>query len=415
MSISRWIAIGAAAGLVAAVWPAIQGTLTGSFPAPTALSKQSSARALTLPPEADLAGLDLMRLDMRPQKVSAPLPGGRTAELTLDPIVQRAALRVMKKYAVPEAGVVAINPKTGELIAYASHVSEGEKFDVNARAEAPAASVFKIITSSALVEKGGLNHRSEQCYRGGKSAILADELRDDPVRDKWCATLGIALGRSLNVVFGRLAQKHLTAQDLMEVGGAYGFGAKIPFDVDNEAPEITVPDDPLEFARTAAGFWNTTLSPLAAALLVQTVANDGVTLRPRIVKSVVRGKETLYEFPSEPAVLRRAIKAETAEEVTQMMLNTVSDGSAYKTFHDLKGRSFLPNIEVAGKTGTLTREEENRHYTWLVAFAPAHDPEIAVAALVVNTPKWRIKGPDLARDVLRAYFAEKGAPGVSPP
>ena len=415
MSISRWIAIGAAAGLVAAVWPVIQGTLTGSLPPPTVLSKRSVARANVPPPEADLAGLDLMRLDLRPQKVTAPLPGGRTAELTLDPVVQRAALRVMKKYVVPEAGVVAINPKTGEVLAYASHVSEGEKFDVNARAEAPAASVFKLVTGSALVEKGGLSHKTEQCYRGGKSNILADELRDDPERDKWCATLGIAMGRSLNVVFGRLAQKHLTAEDLTQVGGAFGFGAKVPFDVENEAPVITIPDDPLEFARTAAGFWNTTLSPLAAASLVQTVANDGVTLRLRVVRSVVRGKDTLYEFPNEPTVVRRAVKAETADQVTQMMINTVSNGSAYKTFHDAKGRSFLPNIEVAGKTGTLTRHEENRHYTWLVAFAPANDPEIAVAALVVNTPKWRIKGPDLARDVLRAYFAQKGAPGVSPP
>jgi penicillin-binding protein A len=316
---------------------------------------------------------------------------------------------------VPESGVVALNPKTGELIAYASYVSEGEKFDVNARAEAPAASVFKVVTASALVEKGGLNEKTEQCYRGGKSAILADELQDDPERDKWCATLGIALGRSLNVVFGRLAQKHLTAEDLIQFGGAFGFGAKIPFDVDNEATKINVPDDPLSFARTAAGFWNTTLSPLAAASLVQTVANDGITLRPRIVQAVMRGSETLYEFPDEPVVVRRALKPETAEQVTQMMQSTVNDGSAYKAFHDARGRSFLPNIEVAGKTGTLTREQENRHYTWLVAFAPANDPEIAVAALVVNTPQWRIKGPELARDVLRAYFAQKGSAGVSAP
>ncbi len=415
MSISRWIGFGAAAGLVAAVWPVISATLTGSLPPPTALSKQSARIEQGPPPEADLAGLDLMRLDLRPQKVTAPLPGGRTAELTLDPVVQRAALRVMKKYVVPEAGVVAMNPKTGELIAYASHVSEGEKFDVNARAEAPAASVFKVVTGSALVEKGGLNHKTEQCYRGGKSAIRADELRDDPARDKWCATLGIAMGRSLNVVFARLAQKHLTAEDLTEVGGAFGFGAKIPFAIDNEAPQINIPDDPLEFARTSAGFWNTSLSPLAAASLVQTIANDGVTLKPRVVKSVSRGKKLLYEFPSEAQVLRRAVAAETAEEVTQMMLNTVSNGSGYKTFHDRRGRSFLPHIKVAAKTGTLTRHKENRHYTWLVAFAPAEDPEIAVGALVVNTPKWRIKGPDLARDVLRAYFSNKGTPGVSSP
>jgi len=186
MSLSRWVGFGAAAGLVAALVPVIQGKV--ALEGGTALSKSAAVAKKGPPPEADLTGLDLLRMDVRPQRVTSPLPGGRTAELTIDPVVQRAALRVMKKYNVPEAGVVAIAPKTGEVIAYASHVNKGEKFDVNARAEAPAASVFKVVTATALVEKGGLNHATEQCYRGGRSQILADELRDDPRRDKWCAT-----------------------------------------------------------------------------------------------------------------------------------------------------------------------------------------------------------------------------------
>lgn len=410
MTFRRWIGLGAALGLIAALGPVISGKWGGV----AALSKVAATQKS--PTEKyDFSGLDLLRLDIRPQSVTSPLPGGRTAELTLDPAVQRAALRIMKKYRVPEAGVVALSAKTGEVLAYASHVAEGEKFDVNARAEAPAASVFKVVTGAALVEKAGLTHATEQCYRGGHSMIMADELRDDPERDKWCATLGIAMGRSLNVVFARLAQKHLTPEDLTEMGGAFGFGASVPFEVPNEAPKISIPDDPLEFARTSAGFWNTSLSPLAAASMVQTVANRGVTLKPTIVRSVKQGNETIWEAPEKPAVIRRALKPETAAQVAKMMENTVRDGSAYKTFHDRRGTSFLPGISIAGKTGTLTRHKENRHYTWLVAYAPVEDPEIVVAALVVNTPQWHIKGPDLARDVLRAYFASKGRPGVSAP
>jgi penicillin-binding protein A len=410
MSFRRWIGWGAAAGLIFAVAQAASGRFTHEVALSRAALPKDEA-----PPPIDLEGLDLLRLDVRPQHVTTPLPGGRVAELTLDPAVQRAAVRVMKKYQVPEAGVVALNTKTGAVIAYASHVADGAKFDVNARAEAPAASVFKVVTGAALVEKGKLSSATEQCYRGGHSMILADELRDDPERDKWCATLGIAMGRSLNVVFGRLAQKHLTPEDLMEMGGAFGFGAEIPFAVKNEAPKIAIPEDPLEFARTSAGFWNTSLSPLAAASLTQMVANKGVALEPYIVRKVKQGNETIWQSPEKPKVLRRGIRASTADEVAKMMLHTVEGGSGYKTFHDSRGQSFLPGVKVAGKTGTLTRHEENRHYTWLVAFAPAEDPEIAVAALVVNTPRWRIKGPDLARDVLRAYFSEKGRPGVSAP
>jgi cell division protein FtsI/penicillin-binding protein 2 len=225
----------------------------------------------------------------------------------------------------------------------------------------------------------------------------------------------MAMGRSINVVFARLAQKHLTPEDLTEMGGALGFGAPVPFVVKNEASSIDIPADPLEFARSAAGFWHTSLSPLAGAVLAQTVANQGVALKPRIVSKVYQGEELLWEAEDEPVVLRRALRADTAKELTTMMIQPVASGSGYKTFHDKKGRAFLPGMQIAGKTGTLTRHKENRHYTWFVGFAPAKNPEVAVAAMVVNTPVWRVKGPDLARDVLRAYFAGTNRKGVSRP
>ncbi|HET9954074.1 MAG TPA: penicillin-binding transpeptidase domain-containing protein, partial [Polyangiaceae bacterium] len=305
--------------------------------------------------------------------------------------------------------------KTGKVLAYASYVAEGEPFDVNARAEAPAASVFKVVTGAALVERAGLNAETEQCYHGGKSRISQDELQDNPQRDRWCATIGIAMGRSLNVVFGRLAQKHLTPEDLTAMGGALGFGAPVPFVVPNQAPKLQIPAEPVEFARTSAGFWNTTLSPLAGAVLAQTIANGGVALQPRVVSSILKGRDIVWRDELEPRVLRRALKPSTAAELTQMMTQTVSNGSAFKAFHDERGSAYLPGIDVAGKTGTLSDHEANRHYTWFIGFAPADKPEVAISTLVVNTPTWQIKAPQLARDVLRAYFARHGAKGVTPP
>ncbi len=403
----KWLGLGAAAGIIALLVPIVRGKV--SLESPMRRLERNAAEM----PAFD--GLDLMRLDLRPQRVMAPLSGGREAELTLDPVVQRAAHAQMQKFRIPESGVVMVEVKTGRVLAYASYVNASEKFDVNARAEAPAASVFKVVTGAALVERAGLNADTEQCYHGGKSRISPDELLDDPTRDKWCATIGMALGRSLNVVFARLAQKHLTPEDVTTMGGAFGFGAPIPFAVQNEASHISIPEDPLEFARTSAGFWNTTLSPLAAVQLAQTVANGGATLEPRIVASVHRGQEELWKDERAPRVLRRAIKPETAAELTRMMRQTVENGSAFKSFHDEHGTPYLPGIQVAGKTGTLTRYKDNRFYTWFIGFAPADKPEIAIAALVVNNPSWQIKGAMLAREVLRAYFAEHGAKGVTPP
>jgi penicillin-binding protein A len=405
----RWIGVGAALGVIVALVPVVRGSVAIEAP----LRKISSAVGATPkskePPK--LEGLDLLRLDLRPQRVMAPLKDGQTAELTLDPALQRVARAQMQKYRMPESGVVVMDVKTGKLLAYASYVKEGEAFDVNVRAEAPAASVFKVITGAALVEKGGLNSESEQCYHGGKSRILPDELVDDPRRDKWCATVAIAMGRSLNVVFGRLAQKHLTPEDVAQMGGAFGFGAPVPFVVQNEAPKIEIPQEPVEFARASAGFWHTSMSPLLGASIAQTVANGGVTLEPRIVAAVSKGGEQLWKEEREPRVLRRAIKAETASQVSRMMRETVANGSAFKSFHDAQGRPYIPGVAVAGKTGTLTDYKKNRYYTWFVGFAPAEAPEVAISALVVNTPEWQIKAPQLAREVLRAYFEKKGTSG----
>ncbi len=413
-SYARWIGIGAAVGIISALVPVVQGRIV-LHDVSGPLAKLTSTVS---PPEVgppSFEGLDLTSLTVLPRRVTAPLSAGRTAELTLDPDVQQSTQAIMDRYGLPETGAVLMEVKTGRLLVYASHVNEGKPYDVNIRATAPCASVFKVVTSAALIEDAGLNGSTEQCYRGGKSQILADELVDDPKRDKWCSSLGGALGRSINVVFARLAQKHLKPAELGAMAGSFGFGAPIPFAVANDPPKIDVPDDRTEFARTAAGFWHTTLSPLAAALLAQTVANGGVALEPRIVDRVVQGKDEVWKENRPPRVLRRAVRPETAAELGKMMRETVAAGSAFKSFHDKSGEPYLGNIAVAGKTGTLTDHATDQYYTWFIGYAPADDPEVAVSVLVVNTPIWQIKAADLARDVLRTYFASRGHSGVRRP
>jgi peptidoglycan glycosyltransferase len=76
----------------------------------------------------------------------------------------------------------------------------------------------------------------------------------------------------------------------------------------------------------------------------------------------------------------------------------------------------LPDIRVAGKTGTLTKPApDGPFYTWFVGFAPSRKPEVAISVLVANHLKWRVKATNVACDMLRVYFADKGAPGVRDP
>ena len=414
----RWLGLGAALGIICALIPeAITPRRAEPEPAsPLGRLSEAAPAPAAAPTEPDFSGLDLLRLDVQDEHVTSPLPDGQTAELTLEPQLQRATLNVMKRYALPEAGAVLMDARTGNLLVYASQVRQGEPFDVNLKAEAPAASIFKIVTAASLLQTPSLNAQTEQCYRGGgQSRIRADDLREDPNRDHVCASMATALGRSLNVVFARLAQHYLSPRSLTETANAFGFGAPTPFDVPSEAPSIDLPSDPLEFARAAAGFWHTTLSPLGAVAIAQTVAGGGVMLRPRIVRALYSGAHADWQANSEPVRVRRALPEARAHELTKMMRETVASGSAAKSFRDPSGRPYLGEIRVAGKTGTLARNEQNRFYTWFVGFAPADHPEVAVSALVVNTPVWRLKAPQLARDVLRAYFAKQGTPGVTAP
>jgi membrane peptidoglycan carboxypeptidase len=398
---------------------------------PPALAKlvASSEAAMPPPPPAVLAGLDLAKLSVRGAVATAPLPEKRVARLTVDPVLQRIASGVMSMHHIPEASVVLMDVATGKVLVYASHVEKGPPRDLCVEATAPAASVFKIITASALVEQANLTADHRACYSGGEQRITQQDLVPDARRDRWCTTLAGAMGRSINTIFARLAMNNLQPAGLETMARSLGFGGVLPFDVPVQQSAEHFPEEPLGFARTAAGFWNTTLSPLHAAWLSATVARGGEPVRPLVVSDVVEEGGKVVWTASSGLAQKRAIKQSTAEAVTTMMESTVSDGTSYRAFHDPKGAAFLPNIGVAGKTGTLTDPSSQRFYTWFTGFAPSHPIEVAdgaapdgksprqvaIGVLVVNDPTWAIKANVVAREVLRGYFAAQKVPGVTSP
>jgi cell division protein FtsI/penicillin-binding protein 2 len=365
-----------------------------------------------------LAGLDLAHIGLDDSGGFAPAGEG-VARLTVDPELQRIAAGLLSVHHFPEASLVLMDVGTGKILAYASHIEGHPARDLCVEATAPSASVFKIVTAAALVEDAHVAHDAKYCYSGGEQRIGPADLEENPARDRWCTTLGGALGRSINTVFARLAKQDLTPPKLESMARRFGYGRPLPFDVPVQPSGLHVPAEPLEFARTAAGFWNTTLSPLGAVELSAIVARGGETVRPEIVEKVVSGAGAVSWTPPEPPSPRRAVAKETADEVTSMMERTVAEGTCWHAFHDIRGLSYLPGIAVAGKTGTLTEAETQRYYTWFTGFAPAHPMgdmrQVAVAVLVVNGPNWQLKANVVAREMLRGYFATRGAQGVTRP
>ncbi|MDH5493769.1 MAG: penicillin-binding transpeptidase domain-containing protein [Myxococcales bacterium] len=339
-------------------------------------------------------------------RLVSDLPDGRKAWLSLDPELQAHVERIFERYEVPFAALVAIEPATGRVLAYVSHSSANpDAGDLARDPTPPTASVFKVVTAAALLD-AGVSSGTRVCYGGGLSRLRPADLQDDPARDTRCATFAEAIGRSINSVIAKLADRHLDAPTLERYAAAFGFGQRLPFDLPTRPSPAEVPAERLERARTAAGFWHMHMSPLHGALIAATVANGGQMPRASMVDRLEdRSGRVLLRH--EPSSFRSVIPRSTARHLSEMMELTVSQGTARRSFFDAQGNAFLPGIRVAGKTGSLSAERPYRGYSWWVGHAPADHPQIALAALVVNSPEWRIKSSYAAREALREYLVER--------
>ncbi|MCA9575501.1 MAG: penicillin-binding protein [Myxococcales bacterium] len=354
---------------------------------------------------AHLDGFDPREHALAEGRLVSPLDGGARAVLTLHPGLQAHITDRFAQYEVPYGALVAIEPSTGRVLAYVSHSSRNPRGgDLVLDATPPTASVFKVVTGAALID-AGIGADTNVCYHGGASRLELSDLTDNRARDRWCATLSDAMGGSINAVFAKLADRHLSPAVITRYASAFAWGQRVPFDIPVRPSPAEVPTDRLEFARTSAGFWHMHMSPLHGALVAATIANDGQMPHAAVVSEVLSARgERVYQH--QPAIYRAVLSRRTARRVGEMMERTVSHGTARRSFHDNAGNAFLPGVRIAGKTGTLTGSDPYRGYTWWVGFAPADAPTIAVAALVVNDPAWRVKASYMAREALRYYLVE---------
>ena len=362
-----------------------------------------------VPPEA----LDLSRAKVVDGRYVIDLADGRRVTLTLLPALQQRAEQVMSKYQVPVGALVAVDPRTGAVLALADHSVETPGRHLALEATQPAASVFKVITSTALVEGKGVSPNEKVCYHGGMHGIGKEHIVDNPRYDTACVTLTRALGKSINPVFAKLADRKLERAELQGWAERFGFGAKIPFALPVQPSRAELPTERVKYAASAAGFYGTKLSPLHAALFVAALGNEGRMMEPHLVDRVERGGVTIFQ--AHPQELRRIATAETAHAVARMMVATTTEGTAAKYFR--KADPALDGIAIGGKTGSLSSTDGGvrHHNSWFVGLAPVDAPEIAVAALVVNSGAWRIKGTHLGRAALESFFkAKKSAPARSP-
>lgn len=339
-----------------------------------------------------------------------PLSDGGRAELTLEPSLQRAAEHLLADADPIQGSAVVLSVQDGRVLALAGfRRAAPERDDVRLALApwAPAASVFKLVTATALLERG-VEPDTRVCYHAGVHSVELSNLRSNPRLDGACNTFAYGLAKSQNAIIARLAYDHLDAAALERAAHALGFGVPLPVPLPVVPSAARVPDGGLPFARVAAGFWQTTLSPLHGAWLAATLARGGVTPPLRLVDRFVdRAGDTLRP---QPAAERRVVPEPVARAVAQMMVGTTEYGTARLGFHDRRThRPLLPGIAVAGKTGSLDRRDPYLSYSWFVGFAPAERPEVAIAVLLGNGAQWHVKAHQVAGEVLADYFGGASA------
>jgi cell division protein FtsI/penicillin-binding protein 2 len=378
---------------------------TGEAPSSKLAIAPVALEGPTLEGDAALRGLvDLAQASIENDRFVAPLKDGRRAVLTLDPALQQAAERVLTQAKAP-MGAIVVMAKDGRILALAGRQNQLPVLQnaphLATTVWAPAASIFKLVTAAALLQ-GGVTADQRTCFHDGFRSVEASNLRDDK-RDSRCETLGFAVAESQNAIIAKLANRYLAKHrdKLAAVARAIGFETAPTFALDAEASRFTVPDGELEFARMAAGFWSSELSPLGGAILANVFASDGLRVVPRVVEALIDG-DTRTELPA--AKPFRALAPAVARAVGTMMKATCSSGTAFKGFHDRRGRRLL-SVDVAGKTGSLDRDKPSYlGYSWFVGYAPADRPEVTIAVVLANPPKWYLKAHTAARLVLDAIY-----------
>lgn len=316
------------------------------------------------------------------------------------------------RYRPDYTAVVAIQPHTGRIVAMSSYTrGDGLSQNLAVHSEFPAASIFKIVTAAAAIDSGLANPSSVYKYNGKNSSLYKSNVLRHK-NNKWTrkTSLQRAFALSINTVFGRIGVFDVGAETLQDYADTLGFNRPLPVDISIKSSKTGFrADDEWSIAEAASGYTrSTTISPVHAAMIASVVANDGVLVEPNLIDFAVDTSGPLL-YKSEPNAIQ-IFEKETTDDLKVLMRATVKKGSARKHFRTFFRGSYA-NLDVGGKTGSLTGDNPKGKTEWFVGYGDSGNDKIAIAAVVVNKEKWRVKPAYLTRKILEEYFKPVSAKG----
>ncbi|GAA2226410.1 penicillin-binding protein 2 [Herbiconiux moechotypicola] len=341
---------------------------------------------------------DSQFLDYLNRLVTGQNPQGASVELTIDPVVQQAAYDALGSY---QGAVVAIEPSTGRILAMVSKpdydpntlavhdtqqvidtydqllAAPGDPLinktinDLN-----PPGSTFKIVTTAAALQNAGLSvdHTEPNLARlqlpgsdssvanaGGGTCGSGDEV-----------TIATAFILSCNIPMAELGME-MGESALADMASAFGFGSELSVPMDVSTSVFPRGLDDAQLALASFGQGSDVATPLQIAMLSAAVANGGTIMTPTLVDEITAPDLSVLES-FEATEFSTPLTSVTASELSQLMVDAVESGAATNARID--------GVSVAGKTGTAENGEGDPYTLWFTGFAPADNPQVAVAVVV---------------------------------
>ena len=324
-----------------------------------------------------------------------------------------ANLKSRKRGKPRQLAFAAVNGRTGQIVAMSGYDLETPNVNPVARDVYPAASLFKIVTATAVIDDLGYTPGTPLYFNGNKYTLYKRQLKE--TRNKYTSrtTLARAFAESINPVFGKLGQNRLGRERLDQYAAAFGFSAPLPGDLTLQSGQFATNESKYHLAELGCGFnQQTRISPIFAAVMVTSVLNQGRSLVPTMVDSISATDEIIYK--REKAFYKTAMKPETADAMMKLMQKTISSGTARKSFRRTSRDKVLSKLIIGGKTGSLYNREHTIKYDWFTGFGKTRsgDDSLAVAVLVGHGKYIGVRAATHARSILRTYFAPRLTPAA---
>ncbi|MCB2293424.1 penicillin-binding protein 2 [Clostridium algoriphilum] len=340
---------------------------------------------------------------------------GNGLRTTLDSELQQKAYSLLGNH---RGSIVAMNPKTGEVLAMVSKPSyDPNNLDenwksINANDERPLlnravsglyppGSTFKTVTAISALENipnvynTSLNDNGSLIVNGTR---LLGNFQGETFGN---IDFRSAYMHSSNVFFGSLGLD-VGNKSLKETAEKFYFNKNIPsigLTIENSQFPSYKNNEKGNIAQSAIGQASVLVTPMQMALVVSSVANDGIMMEPMLVKEILSSKGTSID-KLQPKQLGEVMTKQNASTMKGLMKDVVAEGTG-------KGAA-LSNIVVSGKTGTADHQadvsNQGAAHSWFTGFAPYDNPQIAIAVIVEEGGQGGNLAAQITKELVRTYL-----------